>query len=77
MPADTKNVGRMLSNIQGMVNFKFDAVTLTLSGGDTIETYAFFTNGIGGTQVGTIVITYTDSTRDVMSSAVRSLPSPT
>lgn len=50
----------------------FDNFTMTLSGGDTTETYKFFRYGTGtpgtGTQVAQWVLVYTDSSRAVLSS---------
>ena len=50
---------------------KFDYVSMALSVGDTTETYTFKTGGSGGTTVATVVVVYTDSTRDVFSSATK------
>ena len=44
----------------------YDAGTMTLSAGDTTETYKFFRNGTSGTQVAQWVLVYTDSARTVL-----------
>lgn len=44
--------------------------TMTLSAGDTVETYKFYKAGTSGTQVAQWVITYTTSDRDVLVSGV-------
>ena len=49
----------------------YDHVAMVLSGGNTIETYTFKTGGAGGTTVATVTVTYTDSTRAVFSSALK------
>ena len=48
--------------------FTWDYVSLALSVGDTVETYTFrFGNGtVSGAIVGYVVITYSDSTRELM-----------
>lgn len=52
----------------------FDNFTMTLSAGDTTETYKFFRYGTGpagsGTQVAQWVLVYTDSSRAVLASGV-------
>jgi len=50
----------------------YDYVSMALSGGDTTETYTFKTGGSGGTTVATVTIIYTDSTRNILSSAEKS-----
>ena len=47
-----------------------DAFTLTLSAGNTVETWKFFHLGTSGTQVAQWVLTYTDSTRGTLVSGV-------
>jgi hypothetical protein len=47
-----------------------DAFTLTLSGGNTVETWKFFKGGTGGIQQAQWVLTYTDSTRATLVSGV-------
>lgn len=49
----------------------YDYVSMALSAGDTTETYTFKTGGSGGTTVATVVIVYTDSTRDVISTVTK------
>ena len=49
----------------------FDYVSMALSSGDTTETYTFKTGGSGGTTVATVTVVYTDSTRDILSSATK------
>lgn len=46
------------------------AFTLTLSVGDTVETWKFFQDTTSGTQLAQWVLTYTDSTRAVLVSGV-------
>lgn len=52
----------------------FDNFTMTLSAGDTTETYQFFRYGTGaagtGTLVATWILVYTDSARTVLVSGV-------
>jgi hypothetical protein len=50
----------------------YNAVTYTLSGANTIMTEVYKTGGVAGTTVGTITRTYTDNTRTVLVSVVRS-----
>jgi hypothetical protein len=47
-----------------------NAFTMTLSAGDTVETYKFYKKGLAGTQVAQWVITYTDSSRSVIASGL-------
>lgn len=47
-----------------------DAISLTLTS-STVETYKFFNGGTSGNLVCTIVVTYTDSTKSTIVSAVR------
>lgn len=48
----------------------YDSVQVTYTSA-TIETYTFFTGGLAGTLVGTLTLTYTDSTKANLSTAVR------
>lgn len=49
----------------------WDYVSMTLSGGDTTETYTFKTGGSSGTTVATVVVVYTDSSRETLSSVTK------
>lgn len=51
----------------------YNYMSMALSGADTIETFTYKTGGSGGTVVATIVITYTTSDRDVLSSVERTV----
>lgn len=55
--------------VGGTLPFSYDYVSLALSNANTTETYTFKTGGSGGITVGSVVINYTNSTRDVMSDA--------
>lgn len=55
-----------VSNVAGTLPWVYDYVALVLSNGNTTETYTFRDGGSGGTVVGTVVINYTTSDRDVM-----------
>jgi hypothetical protein len=48
------------------VPFTWDYLDMALSAGNTVETYTYRTGGSGGTVVGTAVVTYTTSDRDVL-----------
>jgi hypothetical protein len=48
----------------GVVNFEWDYVAQTQAA--TTDTWVFRTGGAGGTVVATIVITYTDATKNVI-----------
>lgn len=63
---DGSNVGDI-----GLELGKYDYVSMALSDGDTTETYTFKTGGAGGDTVATVIIVYTDSTRDVLSSVTK------
>lgn len=63
------NLTRVFAN--GLQIGKYDYVSMTLSGGNTIETYTFKTGGSGGTTVATITIVYTDSTRANISTVTK------
>lgn len=56
---------------QGIQLPNWDYVSMALSAGDTTETYTFKTGGSGGTTVATVVVVYTTSDRDVLSSAAK------
>ena len=49
----------------------YDYVSMALSAGDTTETYTFKTGGSGGSTVATVVVVYTTSTRDVLSTVTK------
>ncbi len=53
-----------------MLPFGAASFTLTLSAGDTVETWKFFHTTSFGTQVAQWVLTYTDNTRSVLVSGV-------
>lgn len=55
----------------GMEIGTYDYVSMALSGGDTTETYTFKAGGSGGTTVATVVVVYTTSDRDVLSSVTK------
>ncbi len=59
-----------VNNFPGLINFEYDYVSLALTDSDT-ETYTFKTGGAGGTTVATIVVNYTDSTKDTITDATR------
>lgn len=64
----TMRVGGNGSIIQGLV---FDALTGEETSA-TVETYKYFTGGTGGMLVATVTITYSDSTKCFVLSAVKS-----
>jgi hypothetical protein len=68
---DPASEGLKVAPAAGLLNFDYDYVSMALSSGDTVETFTFKTGGASGTVTGTIVITYTDNTRNVMVSAER------
>lgn len=68
---DPASNGLKVAPAAGLVTFNWDYVSMALSSGDTVETYTFKTGGASGTVSGTVVITYTDNTRNVMIDAVR------
>ena len=49
----------------------YNYASMALSVGDTTETYTFKTGGVGGTTVATVVVVYTDNTRDIFSSVTK------
>ena len=61
--------GSLLQNV-AVLPAGADAFTLTLSVGNTVETWKFFHLGTSGTQVAQWVLTYTDSTRSTLVSGV-------
>jgi hypothetical protein len=69
---DPASEGLKVAPSSGLVNFNYDYVSMALSGGDTIETYTYKSGGPSGTVTGTIVVTYTDNTRNILSTVVRS-----
>lgn len=60
-----------VTQVNGLIQEKYDYVSMELSAGDTTETYTFKTGGSGGTTVATVTVVYTDSTREVLSSATK------
>lgn len=61
--------GSLLQN-QSVLPANADSFTLTLSVGNTVETWKFFHLGTSGTQVSQWVLTYTDSGRTTLVSGV-------
>jgi len=49
----------------------YDYLSMTLSAGDTTETYEYKTGGAGGTIVATLVVVYTTSSRETLVSVTR------
>lgn len=62
---------KVVGFLNGFSIGEYDYVSMVLSAGDTTETYTFKTGGSGGTTVATVVIVYTDSTREVLSSVTK------
>lgn len=54
----------------GLVPVVYDAVTYTNTS-STVDTYQYYTGGTGGTLVATVTVTWTNSTKSVLVSAVR------
>lgn len=54
----------------GLLPVEYDAVTYTNTS-STVDTYQYYTGGTGGTLVATVTITWTNSTKTVLVSAVR------
>lgn len=53
-----------------LVTNQYDAVSVAYTSG-TVETYSFFSGGLAGTLVNTVVVTYTDNTKANISSVVK------
>lgn len=53
-----------------LVTELFDAITVTYPS-STVEVYAYRTGGVSGSIVATVTVTYTTSTKDVLTSVVR------
>lgn len=49
---------------------EYDSVAVTYPT-DTVEVYNFFQNGLAGSNVGTVTITYTDNTKNFINSVVK------
>lgn len=60
----TISVGSLLDG------FVYDSVVASYPAGDT-EVFEFKTGGVSGTLVATVTVTYTDATKESISSAVR------
>jgi hypothetical protein len=69
---DPASEGLKVAPASGLLNFDYDYVAMVLSSGDTVETYTFKKGGASGTVTGTVVVTYTDNTREILVSALRS-----
>lgn len=71
-PSSAVTVSGNVSTVEqtGIINFAFDYVSLSVA--TTTDTYVFKTGGSGGTTVATVVITYTDSSKTVLSNVVKS-----
>ena len=71
--ADPATGAMFVENItgEGIVPYPFNAIQYVNTSG-TVDTYKYYQNGLSGTLVATITITYTDSTKSVLSSVVRS-----
>jgi hypothetical protein len=62
---------RTLSETLGiLINKNYDSIAVTYPTTSS-ETYTFKTGGLSGTTVYTLTVTYTDSTKTVLSSVVR------
>lgn len=59
------NLSAIANKLQRKPLVDYDEVTMTLSSGDTVETYLYKLSSV---TVMTVVITYTDNTREVISS---------
>ena len=57
--------------VSGLAIPTYDYVSMALSVSDTTETYTLKTGGSGGTTVATVVVVYTDSSRDVLSTVTK------
>ena len=66
--SDQSSVSTKEQNV--LVPFVFDAISANFSGG-TSDVYTYKTGGTGGTTVATVTLTYTDSSKAVLSSVVR------
>jgi hypothetical protein len=60
-----------IDTLSGLSIPTYNYVSMTLSAGDTTETYVFKTGGSGGTTVATVVVVYTDSSREVLSTVTK------
>lgn len=69
--ANPVNNALFVEGVHGLNLGVYDYVSMALSGGDTTETYTFKTGGSSGTTVATVVIVYTDDTREVLSSVTK------
>lgn len=56
----------------GSEPFGYDAYSQTLSGGNKVVTTQYFSGGLSGTLLGTVVKTYSDNTRTFLVSYVMS-----
>lgn len=54
----------------GLVPKSYDSIVYTNTSG-TVDTYTYYTGGTGGTLVATVTVTWTDSTKTVLTSVVR------
>lgn len=61
----------VLGNLLGDVSY--DYIAMALSAGDTVETFTYREGGSFGTIVATVVVTYTNSTRDILVSVERTV----
>lgn len=66
------STGAQLSSLAGgqLVTVAFDTVTYTNTS-STVDTYTYKTGGTGGTTVATVTVTWTDATKSVLVSVVR------
>lgn len=68
---DNGNGGLTRLFASGMQLGIFDYVSMTLSAGNTTETWTMKTGGASGTTVATVTIVYTNSTRNVVSTITK------
>lgn len=59
-----------VNNNSSLVPFAFDYISANYSGGTT-DVYTYKTGGAGGVTVATVTITWTDSTKTVLSTVIR------
>lgn len=67
---DTSGVTVNTKETTGLVPFAFDYIGANYSGSD-YDVYTYKTGGVSGTTVATITVTWTDATKSVLVSVIR------
>jgi len=64
------NVANSTDLVTGLIPFQYDFISADLSGATT-DVYTYKTGGSGGTTVAVVTLTYTDASKETLSTVAR------